>query len=157
MKDKLNTATELISKFGKTTAALRLEVRNWITQLVRELDEERLPFEQIGWSTGKIGDTWFVNFYIQDKLHQVSTDHNTPIEEIIALCDALAGPEGAKLHSWLQEQNKKRETWLEGFYAFRKATKTSHSLYDPTNPMDRKILKGVATCLKPDPFDTING
>ncbi len=103
------------NEFSETNRKLQKAVYSFIEWLFQALDGYDLPGEKLGWvfrkkNNQQIGVSFEMNV---GGWHYVTTNKKEPqMDSIALLCQALAGPEGDTLLTWLEKQTQERSQFL---------------------------------------------
>ena len=128
MDFNINKAARIMragNEFSETNRKLQKAVYSFIEWLFQALDEYELPGEEFGWVIEKKNNQIRVGFRMNEGgWHSVTVNNSkTQMRAIVLLCQALAGPEGDTLLTWLEEQTQERSQLLvaleSGIQTFR--------------------------------------
>lgn len=101
------------NQFSETNQKLRKAVDSFITRLAHQLGEEEIP----GWEVHQYGNDNIGISFPGDLGKYLSTvKNNSPkqaMEIIHGFCETLAGEEGEKLITWLENKTKERGKFTE--------------------------------------------
>ena len=128
MNFDINKAARIMragNNFSETNRKLRKAVYSFIEWLFQALDEYELPGEEFGWVIEKKNNQIRVGFRMNvGGWHSVVANSKRPqMNNIVLLCQALAGSEGDTLLAWLKEHTQERSQFLvaleSGIQTFR--------------------------------------
>jgi hypothetical protein len=120
MDFNINRAARIMrigNEFSETNKKLQKAIYSFIEWFFQALDGYELPGEEFGWIFRKNKEN---NQQIEVAFrmdiggwHYVSTNSKKPqMNSIALLCQALAGPEGNTLLTWLEKQTQERSQLL---------------------------------------------
>jgi hypothetical protein len=131
MDFNINKAARIMragNEFSETNRKLRKAVYSFIEWLFQALDGYELPGEEFGWIFRKNKENnqqTEVSFRMNvGGWYSVIVDGGKmQMRAVMLLCQALAGPEGDTLFTWLEEQTQERDQFLtalqSGIQTFR--------------------------------------
>ena len=115
----INKATRIMragDEFSKTNQKLKEAVWAFIEWLHGMVGDHGLQHQEIGWIIEKTGPKQIRLSVYTDKegwVGVVTNSDKASIDQIITLCQAIAGPEMERLTLWLDEQVEERKKMAE--------------------------------------------
>ncbi len=113
------------NQFSETNQKLRKSVDAFINWFHDRVGDEGRLLRELGWAVLELRHNKIALDFLLDseKVHAecqpfrrvVTNTPETKMTDIVALCNALAGPEGERLFQWLEQRAHDRDSLLSKF------------------------------------------